>query len=74
MHVSPHVLILPYSFAYAPKYTVSVIETINSCFWLANILMRKFDTELKKDMKMIKTHNCEHKFYDEKQQRKAKKV
>ena len=28
----------------------------NSCFWLVNTLLRKFDTSSKKDMKMIKTN------------------
>ena len=31
------------------------LETINSRFWLVNILLRKFDTSSKKEMKMIKT-------------------
>ena len=31
------------------------LETTNSHFWLVNILLRKFDTSSKKEMKMIKT-------------------
>ena len=30
--------------------------TMNSCFWLVNILLRKFDTSSKKEMKIIKTN------------------
>ena len=39
-----------------------------SDFWMVNILLRKFGTSAKKEMKMIK-----HKCFDEKQQN-AKKV
>ena len=31
------------------------LETINSRFWLLNILLRKFDISTKKEMKMTKT-------------------
>ena len=31
------------------------LETVNSCFWFANLLFWKFDTSPKKEIKMIKT-------------------
>ena len=46
------------------------LETTNSCFWLVNIVLRKFDTPWKKETKMIKTDT----FNDEKQNKNAKKV
>ena len=46
------------------------LETTNLCFWLVNIVLRKFDTSWKKETKMIKTDT----FNDEKQNKNAKKV
>ena len=46
------------------------LETTNSCFWLANILWRKFDCSLKKRIENDKNTKC----YDEKQQINALKL
>ena len=37
------------------------LGTNNLCFWLVNVLLRKFDT-------LSKERNEKHKFYDKKQQ------
>ena len=47
------------------------LEATNSCFWLVNILLRKFYTSSKKEMKMIKLKFCDEKLQ---QQHKAKIV
>ena len=49
------------------------LETANSRFWLVNIMLRKFDTSSKKEMKMIKIQNLWRKTKKQNKQTKKNK-
>ena len=44
------------------------LDTINSRFWIVNMLLQKFDTLLRK-----RSENDKNKFYDEKQRKMSKR-